>query len=111
MLPQWQQKIALRAENPSGRCLHCLEHPLYFMPEGQFFAGIGPAIFRIVRRAIEAHVSNPFSPPFLVITRFCYRIIEKVAAKIQRRFHISKKRATLHPFSEKVLYLSPIITE
>ena len=21
MLPQWQQKIALRAENPSGRCV------------------------------------------------------------------------------------------
>ena len=25
-LPQWQQKIALRAENPSGRCVTSAEH-------------------------------------------------------------------------------------
>ena len=28
----------------------------------QFYADIESAIFRIVRRAIEAHVSNPFLP-------------------------------------------------
>ena len=32
-----------------------------FMPEGQFYVAIEATIFRIVRRAIEAHVSNPFS--------------------------------------------------
>jgi hypothetical protein len=49
--------------------------PAYFLLEEQFFAGIGPAIFRIVRRAIEAHVSNPFSPPFLVIIGCCFRLV------------------------------------
>ena len=63
---------------------------LYFMREAQFFAGIGPAIFRIVRRAIEAHVSNPFSPHFLVIFRFCFRFVEMVAAKIQHFSDITK---------------------
>ena len=29
-LPQWQQKIALRAENPSGRCV-TVRCPLYFL--------------------------------------------------------------------------------
>ena len=63
---------------------------LYFMREAQFFAGIGPAIFRIVRRAIEAHVSNPFSPPFLVIFRFCFRLVEMDAAKITQFIYFSK---------------------
>ena len=35
------------------------------MHEVQLYVAIEATIFRIVRRAIEAHVSNPFSPPFI----------------------------------------------
>ncbi|MBR5716042.1 MAG: hypothetical protein IKX59_05600 [Bacteroidales bacterium] len=65
--------------------LASIAETIYFMPVGQFYAGIGPAIFRIVRRAIEAHVSNPFLPPFLVIIRFCFRLIEMDAANIVKK--------------------------
>ena len=49
------------------------------MPVGQFYVAIEATIFRIVRRAIEAHVSNPFSPSFLVIIGFCFQLVEMFA--------------------------------
>ena len=54
VLPQWQQKIALRAENPSGPRQSLYGHMLYFPHEVRFYVAIEATIFRIVRRAIEA---------------------------------------------------------
>ena len=53
VLPQWQQKIALRAEN---KWVQTLPRPtnIYFLRK-QFSVAIEATIFRIERRAIEAH--------------------------------------------------------
>ena len=54
VLPQWQRKIALRAENPSGpKWSHYLDM-LYFPHVVRFSVAIEATIFRIERRAIEA---------------------------------------------------------
>ena len=50
---QYLQKIALRAENPSGPKCYLLWTNIYFLRK-HFFVAIEATIFRIERRAIEA---------------------------------------------------------
>ena len=49
---------------PNGLVVSFILHldPNDFLHEVQFSVAIEATIFRIERRAIEAHVSNPFSP-------------------------------------------------
>ena len=61
VLPQWQQKIALCAENIVGRCP--FSDPIYFLHEVQFSAGIGPA-------HIPAETTRPLGPRLSAIFTF-----------------------------------------
>ena len=64
MLPQWQQKIAY-AENIDCPNYSHLGAERIFRTKCDFLQVLDLHIFRIERRAIEAHVFNPFSPSFL----------------------------------------------
>ena len=68
---QYLQKIALRAENKWVQYLVLM----YYFLRQQFSVAIEATIFRIERRAIEALVSNPFSPSFLSLNSSCQSII------------------------------------
>ena len=61
VLPQWQQKIALRAKNPYGpKWSHYLDM-FYFPHIVRFFAGIGPAHFPAGGTAIDACAAAIFT--------------------------------------------------
>ena len=57
---QYLQKIALRAENKPGSRM-CITSTNNIFCVSNFLLPLRQHIFRIERRAIEAHVSNPFS--------------------------------------------------
>ena len=63
-LPQWQQKIALRAEN-TPRPYHLISGAGgIFCAFAQFFAGIGPAHFLAETTRPLGRGCLPFSPTF-----------------------------------------------
>ena len=61
VLPQWQQKIALRAENKACPYSEIACGRMDFLRIAQFFAGIGPAHYTVI------NVKAPGQPIFTLI--------------------------------------------
>ena len=78
---QYLQKIALRAENKRVQSLVTTSTLIIFCVSN-FLLPLRQHIFRIERRAIEAHVSNPFSPSFLLSYSCRLLLIRIAGAKI-----------------------------
>ena len=84
-LPQWQQKIALRAENKASPDNETIWAGWHFLRIAQFFAGIGPAHFPADLRnaALSAFEEGaPFMGTALAAYRQC------IGAEVVCHFHL-----------------------
>ena len=86
VLPQWQQKIALRAENPSGHTAYNDMVEANFL-RSNFLQVLDLLIFLQKQPGHWGRLSA-FSPSFIesistFIPRFCFRFVGMIAAKIR----------------------------
>jgi hypothetical protein len=81
-LPQWQQKIALRAENKACPVSDCLCPDGIFCAFAQFSAGIGPAHF-------PAETTRPLGPRLSAIFTFSFFINRSLSLLFVYFFAIS----------------------